>query len=147
MSVAWKNIRSRLWKDVSGTAAIEMAIVFPIFLMVVFGIVVFGIYIGATHSTQQLAADAARASISGLDAREREALAVDYVKRNAANYALVFADSIDVKASPSPENPDDFKVVVSYDASALPIWGFSAFVAGPMQTIERTAVVHRGGMR
>jgi Flp pilus assembly protein TadG len=129
----------------SGAAAVEMAIVFPLFLTVVLGILSYGIYFGAAHSTQQLAADAARASIAGLDAQERAALANGFVHDNAANYPLLWPQKVQSKAEPSATSANDFIVTVTYDASNLPIWGLGHFVPLPTETIERVAVVRRGG--
>ena len=57
---------SRITSDNSGVAAIEFAIVAPIFFLMVFGMLAYAIYFGVVHSVQQLAADAARVSVGGL---------------------------------------------------------------------------------
>lgn len=131
-------------RDRSGAAAIEMAIVFPLFLMVMLGILAYGVYFGAAHSAQQLAADAARASVAGLNTRERESLVASYVEKNAAEYPLISPGLIRATAEPSSTNPGDLIVVISYNATDLPIWGLSSFVPLPSQTINRTAVIRRG---
>ena len=59
----------------SGAAALEFAVVLPVFLAVMLGILAYGIYFGAVHSAAQLAADAARASVAGLSDDERAAIA------------------------------------------------------------------------
>ena len=141
------RVRRRIRIGQSGVAAVEMAIVFPLFLAVSLGILAFGLYFGAAHSTQQLAADAARASIAGLDTNERVAIVTRYVASNASQYPLVIPEFVKAKAGPSSSNPDDFVVTVSFDASSLPIWGLAQFVPLPSELIERTAVVHRGGMQ
>jgi Flp pilus assembly protein TadG len=57
------------------TAAVEFAIIFPIFLMLLFGIISFGAYLAVVHGIQQLAAEATRAAIAGLSDSERVTLA------------------------------------------------------------------------
>ncbi len=47
-----------------GAIAVEFALVFPVFLLVVFGIIVYGSYLAVVHGVQQLAAEAARSSIA-----------------------------------------------------------------------------------
>ena len=131
MRTTWKKFARAGSIGESGAAAVEMAIVFPLFLIVVLGVLVFGLYIGATHSTQQLAADAARVSVAGLTLDERVSLANSYVGTNAARYVLIFPENLKVNAGPSTSNPDDFVVTVTYDASSLSIWGFSALVPTP----------------
>jgi Flp pilus assembly protein TadG len=49
----------------SGTAAVEFAILLPFYLFFLLGMLAYGIYFGAAHSVQQLAADAARTAIAG----------------------------------------------------------------------------------
>lgn len=132
-------------QSTDGTTAIEMAIVFPLFLTVVLGILAYGLYFGAAHSTQQLAADAARVSVAGLNDNERNALATSFIRDHAADYPLLWPEHVDIKAGPSAVRTDDFVVVVSYDARQLPIWNFAAFLPLPSETIERVAVVRRGG--
>jgi Flp pilus assembly protein TadG len=43
-----------------GASAVEFAIVFPLFLFALFGIVMYGAYLAVVHGVQQLAAEAAR---------------------------------------------------------------------------------------
>lgn len=136
---------TRSLRDSSGAAAIEMAIVLPLFLTVVFGILAYGIYLGAAHSTQQLAADAARVSIAGLTAEERTSLAANFVRSHAADYPLLWPEHVAIKAGPSAARADDFTVVVTYDARVLPIWSLAPFLPLPSEQIERVAVVRRGG--
>jgi Flp pilus assembly protein TadG len=136
---------SRIARDKSGASAIEMALVFPLFLIVLLGIVAYGIYFGAAHSVQQLAADAARASVAGLNSQERVTLTETYIANNASKYALLDPDNISITAAPSSSNANDFVVTVSYDASQLPIWNLASFVPLPAQRIERVSVIRRGG--
>ena len=57
----------------------------PVFMTLVFGIVVFGSYLAVVHGLQQLAAEAARSSIAGMSATERTSLATSYVTSNIGN--------------------------------------------------------------
>ena len=57
------TLRSRIsrWKENDdGTSAIEFALLAPLFILFLLGMVAYGIYFGASHSVQQIAADAAR---------------------------------------------------------------------------------------
>jgi Flp pilus assembly protein TadG len=138
-----------IWRgaqDIRGTSAVEMAIVFPLFLTVVLGIMAYGLYFGAAHSVQQLAADAARASVAGLSSSERIALTQTYIANNANKYALLDRQNVSVSAGPSSDNANDFVVTVSYDASTLPIWKLSSFVPLPSSNIQRVSVIRRGGV-
>lgn len=135
------------WRtSTGGAAAVEMAIVFPLFLLVVLGILGYGIYFGAAHSTQQLAADAARASVAGLSETERISLATKFVQDNASQYPLLWPQHVHAAAGTSATDANNFVVTVTYDASQLPIWSFASMVPLPSETIARTAVVRRGGL-
>jgi Flp pilus assembly protein TadG len=128
-----------------GVAAIEFALVAPVLLLIMVGILFFGLYFGAVHSTSQLAADAARASVAGLSDAERADLAITTVSKSAANYPLLTPSKISVEAAPSPTDSTSFKVSVRYDASDMPIWGFARMLPLPPKIIVRTSVIKRGG--
>lgn len=65
-----------------GTAMIETALLLPLFLMLLLGILIYGQYFMLAHSVQQAANDGARAAITGLDAADRRAVAVRAVDRS-----------------------------------------------------------------
>lgn len=134
-----------LGKNDEGVSAIEFALVFPVFVLLLCGILGFGLYIGTAHSIQQLAADAARASVAGLNDAERTSIATQHVARNASHYMLINAASVTALAGPVAGSPDDFEVRVLYDASRLPIWQLARIIPLPDEMIERSAVVRRGG--
>ena len=81
--------RNHLTRDQSGTSAVEFALVAPLFILMMLGMLGYGIYFGAAHSIQQLTADAARTAIAGLDEPERRSLAQAFIERNADGYAFV----------------------------------------------------------
>ncbi|MGQ0673301.1 MAG: TadE/TadG family type IV pilus assembly protein [Hyphomicrobium sp.] len=135
----------RLWGDRSGASAVEFAVVLPVFLMLMLGILAHGIYYGAAHCTAQLAADAARASVAGLDDAERTSIAKGVIAKTASMYPLLIADKIAVEAAASASDPTEFMVAVRYDSAHLPIWSFSKLIPLPSKIIQRTAVIKRGG--
>jgi Flp pilus assembly protein TadG len=137
--------RRRFENNISGAAAIEFAIVLTIFIMIVLGILAYGIYFGAAHGVSQLAADAARASVAGLSDTERSTLAKDHVERNAGDFLLLSPEKIAVAAAASPNDANQFRVIVTYDAGSLPIWFMSGLVPLPSKTIVRSASIKRGG--
>lgn len=135
----------RLKDDTSGASAVEFALVLPVFVMVMLGIIAYGIYFGATHSVQQLAADAARASVAGLSDPERVSIANRHVTENARQYALLDVSHVRVEAGPLAGDATRFRVAVTYDAGSLPIWAIGPILPLPSRTIERVAVIKRGG--
>lgn len=65
-----------------GGAIVEMALVLPLLLALLMGVLVYGQYFMLAHSVQQAANDGARASIVGLDAADRSAVASRAVGRS-----------------------------------------------------------------
>lgn len=71
----------RIWRHVDrekGTAAIEFALVFVLFFMVMYGLVAFGMVFAVKHTITQAANEGARAAVKdvgGLDARIAQAKA------------------------------------------------------------------------
>lgn len=124
-------------------SAVEFAILVPVFLVLVFGIIVFGSYLAMVHGVQQLAAEAARRSIAGLNDTERASLAVGYVSANAGSYPLIAADRLTVASATSGSNV--FVVTVDYDASRSFIYALPTFVPMPPSRIERSAAIPFGG--
>ncbi|WP_299811780.1 TadE/TadG family type IV pilus assembly protein [Tardiphaga sp.] len=127
-----------------GSSAVEFAMVLPIFLTIVFGIVVFGSYLAVIHGVQQLAAEAARSSVAGMSESERGSIATSFVTANAGTYPMIDATRLTVNAATSPTNTNVFVVTVNYDASSMFIYALP-FVPLPPTHIIRTAVIPYGG--
>lgn len=143
--VCWNKGVSRLARADGGAAAVEFALVFPVALLFLCGLLAYGIYIGAAHSVQQLAADAARASVSGLSDAERTSIAAAHVAASSASYPFLRPNRISVSAHALSADPSQFEVRVAFDSSDLPIWALSGLVPLPGKTIARVAIIKRGG--
>ncbi|WP_092150132.1 TadE/TadG family type IV pilus assembly protein [Bradyrhizobium sp. NFR13] len=127
-----------------GASAVEFAMLLPVFLSIVFGIVVFGSYFAVVHGVQQLAAEAARSSVAGLTETERGSIASTYVTSNAATYPLINASKLSVNAATSSSNANVFVVTVNYDASTMFIYSLP-FVPMPPSQVARSAAIPYGG--
>jgi Flp pilus assembly protein TadG len=128
-----------------GAIAVEFAILAPVFLLMVFGIVMYGSYLAVVHGVQQLAAEAARSSVAGLSESERRALANAYVTGNVAAYPLILPAHLTVTAATSTSDANVFVVTVNYDASSMFIYALPSFVPRPPGAIVRSAAIPRGG--
>ncbi|MCX7565073.1 pilus assembly protein [Sulfitobacter sp. F26169L] len=98
----------------SGAVAVEFVLIAPLLFALVFGIIVTGYFIGVSHSVAQLASDAARASVAGLDMRERRELATDYLAQASTTYPLLVQSSITPEIVTSSSNPPAMTVNVTY---------------------------------
>lgn len=133
-------------RDTRGTSVVEFAILTPVFLLLLTGMLAYGIYFSAAHSLQQLAADAARTAIAGLDEAERNALVGNFLAANASTYALIDPDRLTVTIGDKPGDPDHYRVVLTYDASDLPIWNLYLPLPLPSQQIAHSSTIRRGGI-
>lgn len=146
MTTVWITVTTFLLSARRGSAAVEFAILAPLFIFLFMGLFGYGVYFGASHSVQQLAADAARSSIAGLDEEDRRVLASGFIERNASGYMFIDPELLLVEVHGSNSDVTQFEVRVSYDASQLPIWGLFGGVAMPDQTIVRRSTIRIGGL-
>ncbi len=142
---AHATLLTRFRRSRTGATAVEFAIVFPLFMFMMFGIVIYGAYLAVVHGVQQLAAEAARSSVAGLNDEERGALAQSYVVANVQSYPLIERDRLTVRAGSAADNAGVYVVTVSYDASGMFIYALPAIVPAPSPTIVRAAAIQRGG--
>lgn len=126
--------------DRRGTAIIEFAILLPVLIALLMGVLCYGLYFGAAHSVQQLAADAARHSIAGETLAERRELVAGFVDAHGPSYFLVRADRLS-EISATQQAGGRLRVRISYDATWLPIYGFARLVPLPPGTITRDCVI------
>lgn len=141
-----KKLTEKFITNSSAASAIEFAIVSPVLLYLLFGFIAYGIYFGALHSVQQLAADAARVSVAGLSDEERKKLVDDYIAKNSGDYVLINSEHLTHSAAPSSADSGQFRVSVSYDATQLPIWNLYSGLPLPGKTIARTSTIRLGGI-
>ena len=128
-----------------GTAALEFAIISPIFILVLLTLVAYGIYLSAAHSVQQIAANAARTAVAGVTAAERTQLVNSYITTSTLNDPILQRANFTVSVTPDPGNANQFVVSLVYNAQNLPIWNLYSF-AMPSKTITRTATIRMGGI-
>jgi len=111
----------------------------------VLGTLFYGMYFAAAHSVQELAADAARASVAGLNTSERQQIVTSYVAGSSGNYLLLREADVTASGQPHAGDPLRFDVTVRVASSNLPAGMLDKLFPVPSTTIERTAVVRIGG--
>jgi Flp pilus assembly protein TadG len=129
-----------------GAAAVEFAILTPVFLLLLTGMLAYGIYFGASLSLQQLAADAARTSIAGVNDAERRTLVQRFLNKNAGAYMLLDTATIAHSFEITRKDANQFAVTLTYDATALPIWNLYVPLPLPSKIIEHQATIRNGGI-
>ncbi|MDD4881305.1 MAG: pilus assembly protein, partial [Gallionellaceae bacterium] len=107
-----------------GAAAVEFALVFILFFMVMYGAIAYGVVFAIKHSMTQAASEGARAALQdvtgGMPAREALALAT---AANALNWLGTNAPTPVVSLDCTPTEPrfTCLKVAITYDYAANPI--------------------------
>lgn len=127
------------------SSAVEFALIAPVFLLIVFGILTYGTYFAVMHGLQQLAAEAARVSVAGITSDERTALAESYIDGNLGSYPLIEKVHLAIAAAPSSGNANVYVVTLTYDASAMLIYALPHLMPAPPPIIVRAAAIQRGG--
>ena len=128
-----------------GATAVEFALVAPILLFLFLGIMVLGLYLGIAHGVQEAAGHAARAAIAGLDPAERTRLAQESVRSFVGGSLLLKQDLVTVDAAPAVEDPDKFRVTLSYDLRRTAVAVAPKILSLP-DSVVRSTVIKRGGL-
>lgn len=124
-----------------GSIAVEFALIAPILLFMMIGMIVYGGWFWLAHSVQSLAYESARASLGGLDAAERQQLALDFVSTRGNQMGVPVSTNDVVVVS----DAQVVSVQIDYDISNHPIMALKSLTVPPPQTIKREAVVRLGG--
>jgi Flp pilus assembly protein TadG len=125
-----------------GSAAVEFAILGPILILLLIGIVVYGGYFLMAHSVQQLANDSARAAVAGLSDNERQQLASGALANELPTYGFLHPGQVQLGYAAQGQV---MTVNITYDASASPLWALNGVIPMPSSTIVRSASVQVGG--
>lgn len=132
--------------DCDGATAIEFALLLPVFLMLVFGIIVYGLYFATSIAVTYAASEGARASEAGLSDGERESLAAAAADAVIADYApLLTLSSATITAGPEAGNDGLFQVTVAYDFHSFGLGGLGALLPIPTTNPSASVVVSHGG--
>lgn len=135
-------MRTGLRKCARGAAIVELALAAPLLLAILSGIVAYGGWFWMSHTLQQAANDAARASIAGLTSAERQTLAAGAVDTDLRRGSTLDPTRAAVTVS---EDSEMVTISVRYDASNSPFLGLS-FVPMPATVIRRTAAIRLAGL-
>lgn len=134
-------MRNRSWiSDRTGSAAVEFAIVGPVFVLMLAAMVVYGGWFWLAQSVQTTASEAARAAVAGLDESERESLA----QAVAARVGGAGLEPQRLRLAVRAEG-DILTVDAAYDASDHPVMMLKGLLPSPPATIHRSAVIRAGG--
>jgi Flp pilus assembly protein TadG len=120
-----------------GTAAVEFAIIAPIFFTMVIGVIVYGLYFTVWIAVTQIASEAARAGLAGLTTAEQTSIATTRFNTGLASYAPMLSASKAALTFPTA-SAGTFAVAVSYDFSSF---GFSVITLLPLPAAKPSITI------
>ncbi len=123
-----------------GIAALEFAIIAPFLLMILFGIIVYGVFFATWIAATEAASEGARASVAGLDSSSRINLANTAASSILAQYGSM--------TSCQPTTTSAGGSVTVSVACNFSQWGFGAFAnlfAVPATVPTVSVIVANGG--
>jgi Flp pilus assembly protein TadG len=136
----------RLLRDQRAVSAVEFALVFPLFILLLLGVASYTAVAAVYTGTQELVAEAARASVAGISDSERAQIVTNFISANASSYAFLDPTKISASCGTINAAQSTYQVNLSYDASGLFAYDFSSIIPLPSPYISRSAVVVNGGV-
>ncbi|MFT3986288.1 TadE/TadG family type IV pilus assembly protein [Aestuariivirga sp.] len=136
---------SKFRANESGGAAVEFALSAPVFVLLLLGMLGYGIYLGTAHQVQELATNSARTALAGLNTAERNSLVASFVASNIGSYSFIDNSKLRYMVSNSADQ-NEVIVTVNYNAAELPIWSLLPASLLPSKQIIRTSSVRIGGL-
>ncbi len=140
-----RSIAAQIYKQNVASSAVEFALVAPCFLLLIFGLSIYASIYVTLNGIQQLAAEAARASVAGLNDTERNQLAQAYISNNTGAYPFLNAQKLTVTAGTTGTTSPTYQVSLAYDMSGSFIYTFTSMFPLPPPQIVRSAAIQRGG--
>lgn len=119
----------------AGAVAVEFTLLAPMLFTMLFGIICVGYAMALSHSVQQLATSAARASVSGITPAERRSLAEAYIAEGPSHYPLLTASALSRAVDVTDGSAPTITVAISYrlDGSILELAnGFLGLTLGTL---------------
>jgi Flp pilus assembly protein TadG len=120
-----------------GAAAVELALILPVLLLIIFGIIDMGRMLNAQITTNQAAREGARVAMLAGDDPAIDVHVEDRV--DWATNAPDLAEATDILACPAdPDRDDDAQVVVTYDFTFVTPLGVIIGFAAADEVVELT---------
>lgn len=126
----------------AGVAAVEFALVAPIFIGLLLAIIVYGGWLWLAQSVQSLASESARAALGGLDEAEQRRLAEGFVTDQAGHVLGLDPRLATVTVT---RDSQSLRVSIAYEVRDHPLILLAGPLPKPPATIARSAVVRTGG--
>jgi len=129
----------RFRRDDGGAVAVEFALVLPLLLTIVFGIICYGQYFAVAHSLQQLAAEAARAAVQEIEPQDRLALAEAVITTAGPRFVFLDPDRIVRVVEVGTGLDPAIAVSLEYDLTGTPLAIADSFLGLGLTRVTRSA--------
>ena len=127
------------WRGEEGAVAVEFALVLPLLLAILLGIVCFGQYFSIAHSLQQLAAESARHSVLELSEANRMAKAEEYILGASSRLPILQSGKVSHAISPATTAGPGIVVTISYNLSGSAIDLVDGFLGLDIPEVSRSS--------
>lgn len=125
-----------------GASAVEFAIIAPVALLILAGIIAYGLIFSVHLSLQHLVAETGRATIAGLGSGERAALAREYFDTSIDTYPLLDPDAAALQISDDGRYTE---VRVIYSVDDHPAYVFAGLLPLPASPYTYRQTIRNGG--
>lgn len=129
----------RFVQEDDGATAVEFALVLPLLLAIVFGIICFGQYFAIANSLQQLAAEAARHSVLELGATQRAALAESFIDDAGERFTFLGNDKVTRSVQTFSAPVPGIQVTLTYDLQGSAVDIMDGFLGFDIESISRSS--------
>ena len=129
--------------DRRGASAVEFALISPFLLLLVGAILAYGTIFATSLSLQQLAAEAARASIGGLNDAERQQLAQAHVNAMAGSYPMLRGELVSFEFD-AGTGANRSSVTLRYDLTGHPAYVLDGLIPLPSSPLSYSLAVTDG---
>lgn len=131
-----------------GVVAVEFALVAPLFMLLIFGTMVFALYFATFVAVIHGASEGAKASVAGLSDAERGTLATARIQYVFSGYSPLL-DPTHVTIRTQAGTAGLYKVTVTYPIKDFQLGSFYNFLAGGTtaapETVGYSVIVANGG--
>ncbi len=134
--------QNNLLRDRRGASIVEFALLLPVLAGLLYGMLAYGQYFLYAHSVQELANDAARATVGGINPDERRQLATTSVTAEVPRLNGMPSSRVTTVVD---ESGGLVTIRVRFDASNIGLFK-TPLVPMPDPVIERRAVIRAGGV-
>lgn len=136
-----RNPLRRIPADQSGSVVVEAAFALPIVILLLVGVISYGMWFATANTLQQVANEAARSVLGSLSVEERQMLVDQSIDNSLLHSGLVKADDVEVSTAVDGRF---FTVTLFYDNSQNALFK-QTLVPMPAAGVTRRATIELSG--